>query len=136
MISQKALSHNNEALETLMGDHWLIKNGIWTERAADNLLGYAYMQPGVEKVNLEIDTQESANKSPKITYKIKLEKSFYRKYFKIKELNNKPSLFNKLKMLYLMKQGIPSAGSIESTIKICASEIVPKNYSIEILFEN
>jgi len=123
-------------MEILMGDHWLIQNGIWTERAADSLLGYAYMQPGVEKVTLEIDQEESATKSPKVTYKIKLEKSFYRKYLKIKELNNKPSLFNKLKILYIMKQGIPSSGSIESTIKICASEIVPKNYTVEIFFEN
>ena len=118
-----------------MGDHWLIQNGIWTERAADSLLGYAYMQPGVEKVTLEIDQEESGTKSPKVTYKIKLEKSFYRKYLKIKELNNKPSLFNKLKILYIMKQGIPSSGSIEATIKICASEIVPKNYTVEIFFE-
>ena len=120
-----------------MGDQWLLERGLWTERAADTLLGYAYMQPGVEKVQLEIDTDEANfGKSPRVTYKIKLEKSFSRKYLKLKDLNNKPGILNKIRMLYIMKSGIPSAGSIEATIRIYAASIVPKSYLIEVLFES
>jgi hypothetical protein len=134
---QKASSPSSEALELLMGDQWLLERGLWTERAADTLLGYAYMQPGVEKVQLEIDIDEAnLGKSPKVTYKIKLEKSFSGKYLKLKDLSDKPGILNKIRTLYIMRQGIPSAGSIEGTIRMYASSLVPRSYQIEVLFEN
>lgn len=116
-----------------MGDQWLLERGLWTERVADTLLGYAYMQPGVEKVSIEINSSELA---PKLTYKVKLEKSFSRKYLKIRELSEKPSLLNKLRMLLLMKKGVPSAGSLENMICLYASNIIPRSYSVEVLLEN
>lgn len=120
-----------------MGDQWLLERGLWTERAADTLLGYAYMQPGVEKVQLEIDLDEAnQGKSPKVTYKVKLEKSLYRRYSKLSELSQAPTALNKLRMLWLMKRGTPSAGSIEGAIRMYAASLVPRTYSVEVLFEN
>lgn len=119
-----------------MGNQWLIQRGIWTESAADTLLGYAYMQPGVEKVQLEIDLDEAhQGASPKITFKVNLEKSIKRKYLKINELNSNRTALNKLKMLWLMKRGTPSPGSIESIIRLYAGNFVGKPYSIEVLIE-
>lgn len=136
MTLQKASSPSRDALEILLGDQYLIERGLWTERAADILLGYAYMQSGVEKVVLEIDLDEkNSGKSPKVTYKVKLQKSFSKKYTKISKANTSTA-WGKLQMLWLMKRGIPSPGSLESGIMLLASQYLPRFYKIEVILEN
>lgn len=97
------------------------------------------MQSGVEKVVLEIDSvvldEKNSGKSPKVIYKIKLEKSFSKKYTKISKANQSTA-WGKLQMLWLMKRGIPSPGSLENSIKILASQYLPSFYQIEVILEN
>ena len=120
----------------LMGDQWLFERGMITERIVDTLLGYAYMQPGISNVVLEIDTDDpNMGKSPRLIYKLKLEKSLYKKYLKLKTLIENPSVFNKIRALFIMRSGTPSPGSIEQTIRMYASSIVPRAYTIDVLIE-
>lgn len=100
---------------------------MWTDRAADTLLGYAYMQRGVEKVDLEIDPKKLS-----VTFKVKLETKSFKRYNKVNAMNAKPSLWNKFFMLRLMKKGVPAPGSIEKTISYMARSYLPSNYKVEV----
>ena len=117
----------------LLSEQWLLSNGLITETSIDNLLGYAYMQPGVQSAQITIDTDEAnEGKAPKVIYSVTLQKHISKRYKSIKAAVLKKSIFSKLKVLWLLKKGVPAPGSIESNIKHFASSFLPERYSVEV----
>jgi hypothetical protein len=59
------IAPKNSSLEQkLLSEQWLLSNGLITETSADNLLGYAYMQPGVESAKITIDPDDANEEYP------------------------------------------------------------------------
>jgi hypothetical protein len=122
--------------QKLLSEQWLLSNGLITETSADNLLGYAYMQPGVESAKITIDPDDAnEGKNPTVTYTIILQKSIRKAYRTVNSLAGKQSLFSKLRLLWLLNKGIPAAGSIEANVRRFASSFLPERYLIEVICE-
>lgn len=109
-----------------------MNNGIFSEPAVDTLLGYAYMQPGVRKVQLKIDLDEKNDgKAPSIIYTVRLSfwKSVKRKA--VQSFYVKKGLFNKLVALGLVSiLRAPRPEALENNVKRIAKNFLPENYSV------
>ena len=123
--SQKSTS----LTEFLAAEHFLFQSGLITATAGDNLLSYAYAQPGVRHATIHIPNEEEKQIS-QITFEISLEKKFGARYAKLRELWDKPGLFNKLRLLWLLKKGIPSPGQLEKIIQFHAKNYVPAGIQV------
>lgn len=115
----------------LASEKWLLQNGLITETSADNLLGYAYMLPGVEKANLKIDL-DTANLgvNPSVTYEVELEKVLSKKYALFKKHLDQKDLFSKVLVLGLFQLKIPTPGYFENEITLLAKRYLPENYKV------
>jgi hypothetical protein len=121
----------SQLLNLLAVENFLLDAGLITEISADTLMGYGYMQPGIAKVTLEIDTDEKgAGKNPFVVYKLELEPKFGRRYKAMYDAQAKGGLWGKLKMIWLLKRGIPMPGMLESNVEKFAQDYLPKKYKV------
>lgn len=101
--------------------------------AADDLLGYAYMQKGVKQVSLEIDPDQDNNgKNPVLTYKIGL-KFRRRLAFKLtRYFFSQKNLAARLLALALVRIGMPAPNYYQLMLGAYASNYLPPNYSVRV----
>lgn len=105
--------------------------GIPSEVTADNLLGYAYMQPGVHQANLEFNPgSEDGKERPSVTYQVTLEKKFGKRYSAMSKAYASGGIFGKLRVIYLLKKGVPLPGFLEKAIANMAARYLPPNYQV------
>jgi hypothetical protein len=106
--------------------------GVVPESAADTLLAYAYSQPGVEHVDLEIDRDDFGDgKNPKVKYRIKLDANRdikWKALIRAKAIQN--PILMKAAILALSKIGAPVG--LDESIVIYAREYLPPNYQVEV----
>lgn len=122
-------------IEIFGGQQWLLENGIVSEPAIDTLLGYAYMQPGVRNVKVQIDLDEKNDgKVPTVKYQVQL--SLWPSS-RLKLLNRfmkgENTIFNKLAALALMRvfRFEPSTYIENTTIRF-AKSFLPKKYAVTV----
>lgn len=107
--------------------------GIFTESYADTLMGYGYMQPKVLKVDLTIDPDaENGGVQPRVNYRLRLSRSVYSRYRKMKSLMTRRGIFSKLLLLLYIKLGTPFPGTIEDGVMVLAKSVLPSNCRVEI----
>lgn len=106
--------------------------GVFTDAAADTLLGYAYMQPGVRKVELSIDVdQKNDGKNASVTYTVKL--SFWKgvRHDVARSLANRGGIFSKLLALgFISVFRAPRPGQLEARVANLAKLYLPENYRV------
>lgn len=131
-VQQKSASLN----ELFLQDQYLLTLGVPSELTFDNLLGYAYMQPGVEKAAIEFSPgSEDGKTRPAVTYKIQLQKAFRKRYAAMHVAMERGGILGKLKALYLTKRGVPLPGRLEFTIQKLALGYLPPNYRVSVNVE-
>lgn len=93
---------------------------------------YAYAQPGVEKVKIEIDKDEDNNgQHPKVSYKVKLNGRAglkWQAYHAAKKIKN--PIVKKIAMLAVAKAGAPLG--VDVIIENYATEYLPPQYSVDV----
>jgi hypothetical protein len=122
-------------------EKWLLENNLVSEGTADTLLGYAYMQFGVDKVVLALNVEEiRRGGEPVVTYDLQLERSIASKYRSLRaraqrKKDGRGGLFNKLMMIWLLRRGAPAINAIESSISALCSNYLPKHYKVVVNVE-
>lgn len=116
---------------TLAGEDFLMKSGVFTEKSADTLLGYAYMQPGVKRATLMIDIGDPPEKQPSITYKVQLSLWKKMRYQAMYYFYSRFGVLGKLAALVLIKlMGAPPPNFYERQIEDIARTYLPSNYQV------
>ena len=107
--------------------------GAISDLAADDLLGYAYMQKGVKQVSLEIDSDQDNNgKNPILTYKVKL-KFWRRLSFKLtKYFFDQRNIIARLFALFLVRVGFPAPNYYQLMLGAYAINYLPNNYGVRV----
>lgn len=117
--------------ELFLQDQYLLTLGIPSEITFDNLLGYAYMQRGVEQATIQFSPgSEDGKVNPSVTYTVQLDKQFGKRYASMHAAMAQGGILGRLKALYLSKRGIPLPGRLEKTIEKLAGMYLPPNYKV------
>lgn len=107
--------------------------GIPSETTIQTLLGYAYMQPHVKGATIEFfPGSEDSQVRPSVTFKVELETKAANRHSSILRAQSSGGIFNKLKILALVKLGAPIPGMIEKNIEALSKQYLPPSYQVHV----
>lgn len=134
MPSSSQVELKSTSLELqLKSEQWLLESGLISDTSVDTLLMYAYAQLGVEQVKLTIDADDKGDgQKPIVVYEIILSKKLAASYRVINKLASNPTLFNRLRTLWMLRRGVPYPKTIEAEIIKLASLFLPERYKITV----
>ena len=89
------------------------------------------MHTGIDQASIEFNPGSDDGKvRPSVTYTLKLELPFDKRYKSMAKAFLKKGVFAKIRVLWLLKKNTPLPGSLEKSIQTLASKYLPANYQV------